>query len=62
MGYSLSEINEKNENPISEISLKKLDSIKDTRFADLILAMKDIQKTCYQESFTKELINDIDNL
>lgn len=53
---------EKNENPISEISLKKLDSIKDTRFADLILAMKNIQRACYQESFIKELINDIENL
>ena len=50
---------EKNENPISETSLKKLTSIKDTRFKDLILAMEDIKKACYQESFIKELINDI---
>lgn len=50
---------EKNENPISETSLKKLTSIKDTRFKDLILAMEDIKKACYQESFINELINDI---
>lgn len=50
---------EKNENPISETSLKKLTSIKDTRFMDLILAMEDIKKACYQESFINELINDI---
>lgn len=50
---------EKNENPISETSLKKLTSIKDTRFQELILAIEDIKKACYQESFIKELINDI---
>lgn len=50
---------EKNENPISETSLKKLTSIKDTRFQELILAIEDMKKACYQESFIKELINDI---
>lgn len=53
---------EKNENPITESSLKKLISIKDPRFKELILELEKTKKACYQESFIKELINDISTL
>ena len=44
---------EKNENPISETSLKKLTSIKDTRFQELILAIERYKKSLLSRKFYK---------
>lgn len=53
---------EKNKEFITDSSLKKLDSIQDIRFKDLIESMKNIKKACYQETFIELLIKDIEEL
>lgn len=53
---------EKNKENIVDSSLKKLDSIQDLRFQELIETMKKVKKACYQESFIELLIKDIEEL
>lgn len=53
---------EKNKENIVDSSLKKLDSIQDLRFQELIETMKKTKKACYQESFIELLIRDIEEL
>lgn len=53
---------EKSKENIVDSSLKKLDSIQDLRFQELIETMKKVKKACYQESFIELLIKDIEEL
>lgn len=53
---------EKNKDFITDSSLKKLDSIQDIRFKDLIENIKNVKRACYQESFIELLIKDIEEI